>query len=195
MDEAAHKVPLSASRVLPDDVIRKLRGAGIVTVLDALRLSEPEIGRTASLSATNARTVLRVAAEAVVRPGSARTVAQMQADPAPSLSLGCPVLDACVRTALRAGSLVELAGPAGAGKTQLAMQMCIQAQWAVEAGGLGVGSSVVFVPTEGGFPARRFAEMAERAPRCPPSTARRGRRGLMRAGAGRRVRRRGSRTG
>ncbi|CAN0378105.1 unnamed protein product, partial [Hapterophycus canaliculatus] len=55
--------------------------------------------------------------------------------------------------------LVQIAGEAGAGKTQLCLQLLLQAQLAPDAGGLG-GKSYVLTCGEGDFPSRRLRQMA-----------------------------------
>lgn len=55
------------------------------------------------------------------------------------LSVGCPLLDELLRGGLPAGSVIELSGESGAGKTQLALQLCLSVQLPVQHGGLGAG--------------------------------------------------------
>ncbi|XP_045632134.1 DNA repair protein XRCC3 isoform X2 [Ursus americanus] len=55
------------------------------------------------------------------------------------LSLGCPVLDGLLRGGLPLDGLTELAGHSSAGKTQLALQLCLTVQFPRQHGGLGAG--------------------------------------------------------
>lgn len=55
------------------------------------------------------------------------------------LSVGCPVLDQLLRGGLPVGGITELAGESGAGKTQLALQLCLSVQYPVQHGGLSSG--------------------------------------------------------
>lgn len=55
------------------------------------------------------------------------------------LSLGCPVLDALLRGGLPLDGITELAGRSSAGKTQLALQLCLAVQLPRQYGGLGAG--------------------------------------------------------
>ena len=55
------------------------------------------------------------------------------------LSLGCPVLDALLRGGLPLDGITELAGRSSAGKTQLALQLCLAVQLPRHHGGLGAG--------------------------------------------------------
>lgn len=55
------------------------------------------------------------------------------------LSVGCPVLDELLRGGLPVGGVTELAGESGAGKTQLALQLCLSVQYPTQHGGLNSG--------------------------------------------------------
>lgn len=55
------------------------------------------------------------------------------------LSLGCPVLDGLLRGGLPLDGITELAGRSSAGKTQLALQLCLAVQFPRQHGGLGAG--------------------------------------------------------
>ncbi|KAG7272602.1 LOW QUALITY PROTEIN: hypothetical protein CRUP_033111 [Coryphaenoides rupestris] len=69
------------------------------------------------------------------------------------VSVGCPVLDAVLRGGLLPWGLTELAGASGAGKSQLAMQICLSVQYPAQYGGL-----------EDPFPIRRLKQLqAEQA--------------------------------
>lgn len=53
--------------------------------------------------------------------------------------MGCPVLDDLLRGGLPVGGVTELSGESGAGKTQLALQLCLSVQFPAQHGGLGAG--------------------------------------------------------
>ena len=73
------------------------------------------------------------------------------------VSLGCPVLDACLGGGVYTGDITEIAGEAGAGKTQLALTLLLQAQLPAAAGGL--DTCAAFVTTEGEFPVARLNQL------------------------------------
>ncbi|CAN0042458.1 unnamed protein product [Scytosiphon promiscuus] len=75
------------------------------------------------------------------------------------LSFGCPNMDAAFGGGVCVQGITEIAGEAGAGKTQLCLQLLLQAQLAPDAGGLG-GKSYVLTCGEGEFPSRRLRQMA-----------------------------------
>lgn len=55
------------------------------------------------------------------------------------LSLGCPVLDGLLGGGLPLDGITELAGSSSAGKTQLALQLCLAVQFPPRHGGLEAG--------------------------------------------------------
>uniref|UniRef100_A0A8D3DA60 DNA repair protein n=1 Tax=Scophthalmus maximus TaxID=52904 RepID=A0A8D3DA60_SCOMX len=73
------------------------------------------------------------------------------------LTVGCPVLDELLRGGLPAGGVTELSGESGAGKTQLALQLCLCVQYPVQYGGLNAGA--VYISTEDSFPIRRLQQL------------------------------------
>jgi DNA-repair protein XRCC3 len=76
----------------------------------------------------------------------------------PILSLGCDYLDEILRGGLRKG-ITELAGEAGAGKTQICLQLLLQVQLPVAEGGLEGGAFLL--STEGDPPIQRLDQMQE----------------------------------
>jgi RecA/RadA recombinase len=68
------------------------------------------------------------------------------------VSSGIPRLDQNLLGGFRVGSITEIVGRAGSGKTQLAMQLCLQV--AKE------GMAAAYIDTEGKFSLDRFCEMA-----------------------------------
>ncbi|XP_066198594.1 DNA repair protein XRCC3 isoform X2 [Saccopteryx leptura] len=73
------------------------------------------------------------------------------------LSLGCPVLDALLRGGLPLDGITELAGRSSAGKTQLALQLCLAVQFPRRLGGLEAGA--VYICTEDAFPDKRLQQL------------------------------------
>eukprot|EP00038_Savillea_parva_P028934 m.67844 g.67844 ORF g.67844 m.67844 type:complete len:436 (+) comp8472_c0_seq2:61-1368(+) len=74
------------------------------------------------------------------------------------ISTSVSTLDAALRGGVLAGTVTEIGGPPGAGKTQFCTMMAVQGALPQRAGGL--GGTVVFIDTEGAFTAERFVEMA-----------------------------------
>ncbi|CAI5996271.1 unnamed protein product, partial [Closterium sp. NIES-64] len=74
------------------------------------------------------------------------------------LRLDLPALDAALAGGLPCGAITEIAGPAGAGKTQMCMQAAVMATLPASAGGF--NASVVYFDTERRFSPKRVAEIA-----------------------------------
>lgn len=62
---------------------------------------------------------------------------------------------------LSRGSLTEVVGPAGVGKSQLCLTMCACAGLPEALGGLGEGTGVLFLDTEQKFSPHRLQEIAK----------------------------------
>ncbi|XP_053330441.1 DNA repair protein XRCC3 isoform X2 [Spea bombifrons] len=73
------------------------------------------------------------------------------------LSFGCGVLDRLTRGGIPLVGITELAGESSAGKTQIALQLCLTAQYPVQYGGLGAGA--VYICTEDAFPSKRLQQL------------------------------------
>ena len=71
----------------------------------------------------------------------------------------CRSIDALLGGGIALSELTELSGAPGSGKTQLAMQLCIDARLPPAYGG--VGGQAVYVDTEGSFSSERCWDMAE----------------------------------
>jgi len=74
----------------------------------------------------------------------------------PILSFECAILNDFLGSGLRPG-LIELAGEAGCGKTQIALTLTLQCLLQPEKGGRGEG--VLYINTEGSFPFKRLVQM------------------------------------
>lgn len=75
------------------------------------------------------------------------------------LRTGCATLDFALGGGIPRYALTEIAGSAGAGKTQLLLGLCLTAQLPEEEGGL--DSGVVYISTEGRIPLSRLKEMLD----------------------------------
>ncbi|XP_019625723.1 PREDICTED: DNA repair protein RAD51 homolog 2-like isoform X6 [Branchiostoma belcheri] len=82
---------------------------------------------------------------------------------APFFSTSLPGLDQALHGGIPAGSVTEIAGPAGCGKTQFCIMLSVLATLPCEMGGL--GGAVVYIDTESAFSAERLVEVAQ--DRCP----------------------------
>lgn len=61
-------------------------------------------------------------------------------EPGLRLGVGCVVINELLRGGLPVGGITELSGQSGAGKTQLALQLCLCVQYPTDYGGLDSGN-------------------------------------------------------
>ena len=73
----------------------------------------------------------------------------------------CPALDQLLNGGVRVGSLTEVYGEAGAGKTQLCLQLCVNVQMPKSMDGL--DGEAVFIDCESSFSSVRLSQMASAA--------------------------------
>ncbi|KAJ3229478.1 DNA repair protein rad51c [Chytriomyces hyalinus] len=78
-----------------------------------------------------------------------------------ALKTGSQSVDAVIGGGFACGSVSELAGPPGLGKTQFGMQLCINVQLPISQGG--ADGQAIYIDTEGSFSVKRVAEMAQSA--------------------------------
>mmetsp|Transcript_55860 Transcript_55860/g.154005 ORF Transcript_55860/g.154005 Transcript_55860/m.154005 type:complete len:165 (-) Transcript_55860:496-990(-) len=92
-----------------------------------------------------------------------RTAAELLCDSAETckLSFGCQGFDDAFGGGVPVHGVTEICGEAGAGKTQLCLQLTLQAQLPVECGGLGAGKAVYLSCGEGAFPLKRLNQLAD----------------------------------
>ncbi|XP_075872628.1 DNA repair protein XRCC3 [Nelusetta ayraudi] len=153
-----------------------LRRAKFKSVRDVLCVSSLELQNLTGLSPADVQQLLTTAATAC-RPHPPVSAVLLQRGSCPRLesglrlSVGCPLLDELLRGGLPVGVVTELSGESGAGKTQLALQLCLSVQFPAQHGGLGAGA--VYVCTEDVFPSRRLQQLIREQTRLrchvPPS--------------------------
>ncbi|XP_018542349.1 DNA repair protein XRCC3 [Lates calcarifer] len=132
------------------------------SVREVLCVSGPDLQRLTGLSRSDVQQLLAAAAAACRRhpPVPALLLHGGQCRRFESglrLSVGCPILDRLLRGGLPVGGVTELAGESGAGKTQLALQLCLSVQYPQQHGGLDSGA--VYICTEDSFPIRRLQQL------------------------------------
>ncbi|XP_030875607.1 DNA repair protein XRCC3 isoform X2 [Leptonychotes weddellii] len=143
-------------------IIAAVKKAKLKSVKEVLHFSGPDLQRLTRLPSLDVQHLLRTASSHL--QGSRVCTAlhlhqQKQRFPAQHqrLSLGCPVLDGLLRGGLPLDGLTELAGPSSAGKTQLALQLCLTVQFPRRHGGLEAGA--VYICTEDVFPSARLQQL------------------------------------
>ncbi|KAM9202311.1 DNA repair protein XRCC3 [Dugong dugon] len=148
-------------------IIAAIKKAQLRSAREVLHLSGPDLQRLTGLSAVDARRVLQAASQCL-RGSDVFTALQVYQQKAQfpgqhqRLSLGCPVLDCLLRGGLPLDGITELAGRSSAGKTQLALQLCLAVQLPRQHGGLEAGA--VYICTEDVFPDRRLQQLIVHQP-------------------------------
>ncbi|XP_062266748.1 DNA repair protein XRCC3 [Platichthys flesus] len=133
-----------------------VRRAHLRRVGDVLCVSALDLQRSTGLSHSDVQRLLAAAAGACRRhPPVPAVLRGGQRDL--RLTVGCPVLDGLLRGGLPVGGVTELSGESGAGKTQLALQLCLCVQYPTQHGGLDAGA--VYICTEDPFPVRRLQQL------------------------------------
>jgi len=86
------------------------------------------------------------------------------------LSMGCAIIDHIFKGGLPAQGIIEVAGEAGCGKTQFALQALISAILPEQYGGL--GGAGFYLSTEGDFPSKRWDQLIKAyITKCPDASA------------------------
>ncbi|XP_068565304.1 DNA repair protein XRCC3 [Cebidichthys violaceus] len=139
-------------------IIAAVRRAGLRSLPDVLSVSGPDLQRLTRLSSSDVQQLLTAAATACRRhpPITALELHRRSASGL-RLCVGCPVLDQLLRGGLPVEGITELSGESGAGKTQLALQICLSVQYPTQYGGLDSGA--VYICTEDSFPIRRLQQL------------------------------------
>ncbi|KAK2508652.1 hypothetical protein MC885_008601 [Smutsia gigantea] len=125
-------------------ILAAVKKAKLKSVKEVLHFSGPDLQRLTSLSGPDVQYLLRMASSHL-RGSSVFTALHLQQQPESfpaqhqRLSLGCPVLDRLLRGGLPLDGITELAGCSSAGKTQLALQLCLAVQLPRRHGGLEAG--------------------------------------------------------
>ncbi|XP_037305762.1 DNA repair protein XRCC3 isoform X1 [Pungitius pungitius] len=125
---------------------------------EVLCVSGPDLQRLTGLSSSDVQQLLIAAATSCrPHPPIAALVLHRKLDAGLRLSVGCPVLNQLLRGGLLVGGVTELSGESGAGKTQLALQLCLSVQYPTQYGGLHSGA--VYICTEDSFPIKRLQQL------------------------------------
>ncbi|ETE64426.1 DNA repair protein XRCC3, partial [Ophiophagus hannah] len=149
-------------------VIAAIKKANITSIKDIFHLSGSDLQRLTKLSKTDVQYLLRTISS-TLRKNTVFTALQLFQNQAPStsqgqkLSLGCAVLDGLLRGGIPHTGITEIAGESSAGKTQIALQLCLSVQYPYRYGGLESGA--VYICTEDVFPNKRLQQLIEQLPK------------------------------
>ncbi|XP_071323726.1 DNA repair protein XRCC3 [Trachinotus anak] len=134
-----------------------VRRAKLKSVREVLCVSGPDLQRLTGLSNSDIQQLLTAAATACRQHPPIPALLLHCGEFGLRLSVGCPVLDGLLRGGLPVGVITELSGESGAGKTQLALQLCLSVQYPAQHRGLNSGA--VYICTEDSFPIRRLQQL------------------------------------
>ncbi|KAG2436443.1 hypothetical protein HXX76_006746 [Chlamydomonas incerta] len=164
---------------LPPHLRNRLLAAGFSTVADLERAGGPVgLARETGLSPEEAHEVLELAGAAggpAVAGSDWRAGTVSAADllasaaATPPIVTMCRELDELLGGGVSSGQVTEFCGMPGVGKTQLGMQLAINAQLPRDLGG--PEGQAVYIDTEGSFMAERCADFADGAVRYVQSMA------------------------
>ncbi|GFR51292.1 hypothetical protein Agub_g13653 [Astrephomene gubernaculifera] len=144
----------------------------LITARDVLLLGPLDLMELLGLTWSQANHLLADVSAQVTPPYATawEALAQLTSGEAPPpLRTGLPILDGALRLGLPLGSITELVGPGGVGKSQMCHMMALTAALPTSFGGL--ASGVVYIDTERKFSAARMAEMVQARARAAAATA------------------------
>ncbi|XP_060030739.1 DNA repair protein RAD51 homolog 2 isoform X2 [Erinaceus europaeus] len=147
---------------LSQEMCDRLSRHQIVTCKDFLCLSPLELMKMTGLSYGGVHELLCMVSRACAPQMQTAYEIQTQRSAAllPAfLSTTLPALDEALHGGVACGSLTEITGPPGCGKTQFCIMMSVLATLPTNMGGL--GGAVVYIDTESAFSAERLVKIAE----------------------------------
>lgn len=145
---------MELSDSLPTKIYETIVRAGLNSAKQILILSPWDIKKLTGLNADDIFLLKAVAAECcypVAVTGNKLFEIQNKVD---KVSTGCPAIDGLLHGGLRRGSITELYGESGSGKTQIAIQATVH-NWS---------KGVVYICTEDLFPIRRLEQIKQNMP-------------------------------
>ncbi|MGB9631349.1 MAG: ATPase domain-containing protein [Candidatus Methanodesulfokora sp.] len=135
-----------------DEIIGKIEELGVE---DVVRMTEEELSKKLSISRRDARRIIDILMEKRV---GFRTALDIMKSPETRISTGVRSIDNILRGGIKAGSITEVYGRAGAGKSQFCFQMAVIA---VDLG------KVIYIDTERGFSPSRLRDISLRFRKNP----------------------------
>lgn len=139
-------------------VAEKLRTAGFSTVSQLATATATELMRAAEISMRSAIKIINSARDAIKLDYQLASELYERRKNIDRLTTGSAAFDRILGGGLESGSVTEVFGEFGSGKSQLAHQLCVNVQLPRERGGL--EGSAVYIDTEGTFRPERIAQMA-----------------------------------
>ncbi len=142
-----------------DATLTKLRDAGYDSLQQIAYAMPSELSEVASLGEGTAAKLINAAREALELGFETGTQVLERRKTIGRITTGSKELDALLGGGLETQAITEAFGKFSSGKSQLAFQLCVNAQMPIEKGGLAGG--VIFVDTENTFRPERIAQIAK----------------------------------
>ncbi|XP_054759129.2 DNA repair protein RAD51 homolog 2-like [Lytechinus pictus] len=145
---------------LDEDIVTRLTRHKIFTCQDLLTKNRLELLRIFNTTEPRIKEAMMKASK-VCAPTSKKALQLCERGPdsCPGiLPTSLRILDQLLHGGLLSGTITEIAGPPGCGKTQLCMMLSVLATLPVSMGGL--NGSVMYIDTESAFSAERLVEIA-----------------------------------
>ncbi|KAK3098069.1 hypothetical protein FSP39_015859 [Pinctada imbricata] len=142
-------------------VLAALQKSNLLDIKRVLSLSNSDIEHMTKLSKGDVTGLKRLASESVlnrVDPISALDLRKSDNN-VQRLSTGCQEINKLLRGGILARGITEISGVSASGKTQLCLQLCLNAQLPLDLGGLSGGTA--YICTEDVFPNRRLIQMIQ----------------------------------
>lgn len=139
----------------------KLKLNGYSKIINIATASPEKLEAVTGISEPGCRKIIQAAREMMDMDfKTADKVSKDQEENIKSISLKCKAFDDLLHGGVKTGWITEAFAAWGAGKTQVAFQLCCSVQLPVEQGGLGEDSKVVYIDTESTFVASRVSQIA-----------------------------------
>nr|XP_054759129.1 DNA repair protein RAD51 homolog 2-like [Lytechinus pictus] len=146
---------------LDEDIVTRLTRHKIFTCQDLLTKNRLELLRIFNTTEPRIREAMMKASKVCASTSKkALQLCERGPDSCPGiLPTSLRILDQLLHGGLLSGTITEIAGPPGCGKTQLCMMLSVLATLPVGMGGL--NGSVMYIDTESAFSAERLVEIAQ----------------------------------
>ncbi|XP_014783611.1 DNA repair protein RAD51 homolog 2 [Octopus bimaculoides] len=144
------------------DDVKRLQQQNLRTCKDVLNRSTLELFKIVGKSQSSVEALIRnVSLLCAPKPCTAAQLLEkrkLKTSTRPFFATSLPDLDKVLHGGILIGSITELAGPAGCGKTQFCMMLSLLSTLPTEMRGM--AGSVIYIDTESTFSASRLVEMA-----------------------------------
>ncbi|XP_077995121.1 DNA repair protein RAD51 homolog 2-like [Glandiceps talaboti] len=140
-------------------IVKRLEKHNVTTCKDIITKTSLELLKMTNLSYNTVKMISLTASRSCA-PKSHTAFDMIEADNnCAFLSMSFPALDQVLHGGIPTGSVTEIAGPPGCGKTQTSILLSVLATLPSRLGGLNGG--VIYIDTEGAFSAERLVEVAQ----------------------------------